>query len=200
MKLKLQVLTAVLLMAATTLFAEEGSRPPGPPGGKDQHGGPRPPQNDPMKEYLYPPDFIMHQADEIGLTDEQRQAIEDEMQSAKPKFDDLHKKVKGEMDGLVNIVKQPHVDEAQARAQLDKVLAAESEIKKAHMTLMIHIKNQLTPEQQTKLNEMKKHMPPPPGGGGPRESGGDRRPPPPRDGEDSGPDDGPRRKGSPSDE
>ena len=38
MKFKLQVLTAVLLIAATTLFAEEGSRPPGPPGGKDQRG------------------------------------------------------------------------------------------------------------------------------------------------------------------
>jgi len=47
-------------------------------------------------------------------------------------------------------VKQPRVDEQQVLAQLEKVLAAEREIKKEQVTLLVRIKNELTPEQQGK--------------------------------------------------
>ena len=57
------------------------------------------------------------------------------------------------MEKLVSLVKQPRVDEQQALAQLERVLAAEREIKKEQVTLLVRIKNRLTPEQQGKLAE-----------------------------------------------
>jgi Spy/CpxP family protein refolding chaperone len=47
------------------------------------------------------------------------------------------------------------VDEQQVLAQLEKLLAAEREIKRAQVTLLVRIKNKLTPEQQEKLSELR---------------------------------------------
>jgi Spy/CpxP family protein refolding chaperone len=57
------------------------------------------------------------------------------------------------VEKLVSLVKQPHVDEQQILAQLEKVL--EREVKRAQVTLLVHIKNRLTPQQQAKLEEIR---------------------------------------------
>jgi len=52
-------------------------------------------------------------------------------------------------------VKQPRVDEQQALAQLEKVPSIEREIKRAQVTLLARIKDNLAPEQQSKLDELR---------------------------------------------
>ena len=228
MKFRIITLSAALLLAAATLWAEDPPRRPQPRGESDQPprgergqpprgepgqpGGPRPMRGDPIGESLFPPDMVMRAGPEIGLTDEQRESIQQEMQQAQGGFEGMHKRLQSESEALVAIMKQPRVDENQARSQMDKVLAAESEIKKTHLTLMIHIKNRLSPEQQAKLTEMKQHMmqqregdrrPPPPDGERFAPEGGRRSPP--RDGEGRPPGDGPQpggrseRRGPPPD-
>ncbi len=64
------------------------------------------------------------------------------------------------MEKLVDVLKPDHVDEAQALTQLDLVLAGEREIKRAHITLAVRIKNLLTPEQLRQLRALRA-MPPP---------------------------------------
>lgn len=188
MKLKLYTLSAVLLVAATASWAQRDQpRQPQPPGQPGQPGIPRPMRGDPMGDAMFPPELVMRAGQDIGLTDEQRTSIQQEMQTAQGGFEQMHKRLQAEMQGLATIMKQPNVDEAQAQSQFDKVLAAESEIKKAQISLMIHIKNRLTADQQAKLNEMKRNMQPP---------GGDRRGPPPG-GEGFAPEGG-RREGAPS--
>jgi Spy/CpxP family protein refolding chaperone len=58
------------------------------------------------------------------------------------------------MERLVSLLKQSKVDEKQAGGQLEKVLAAEREIKRAQLMLLVRIKNNLTPSQQTQLREL----------------------------------------------
>jgi len=58
------------------------------------------------------------------------------------------------MEGLVGLLKQPKADEAQVVAQLDKVLASEREIKRAQIALLVRIKNNLTAEQQHRLQTL----------------------------------------------
>jgi len=53
------------------------------------------------------------------------------------------------------LVKPASVDESAVLAQLDKVLAAEREIKRTQLTLMIRIKNKLTAQQQSLLEELR---------------------------------------------
>ena len=48
--------------------------------------------------------------------------------------------------------------EAQVLEEVDRILNLEREIKKAQISLMVHIKNTLTPQQQAKLAEIRSRM------------------------------------------
>src|SRR6266481_974177 len=91
----------------------------------------------------------------IGLSAEQKDYLKTEIRQAQLKFTELQWKLQDEMEKLVALVKQPRVDEQQVLAQLERLLTAEREIKKEQVTLLVRIKNKLTPEQQGKLLEIR---------------------------------------------
>jgi hypothetical protein len=59
------------------------------------------------------------------------------------------------MERLQALLKPAKVDEQQALLQLEKVLSAERDIKHTQMSLLIRIKNHLTADQQTRLQEIR---------------------------------------------
>ena len=115
------------------------------------------PRSDPLDENLFPPDLIMQNADAINLTDEQRGIFESEMHKAHERFADMHAEREKLLEATGALLKKERVDEAAALAQLEKLLQKEREIRRAHLALVIALKNKLTPEQQSKLQEIKKH-------------------------------------------
>jgi len=110
------------------------------------------PGDDPLARHLFPPERVMGHAQEIGLDDAQRTAIRKEVQKAQSKFLDLQFDIQTEMETMVRLVKENKVDESKVLAQLNKVLALEKEIKKTQISLLVRIKNTLTPAQQAKLS------------------------------------------------
>jgi Spy/CpxP family protein refolding chaperone len=96
----------------------------------------------------------MQNQEAIGLSGEQKEYLKTEIRQAQLKFTELQRILQDEMEKLMALVKQPHVEQ-QALAQLDKLLSAEREVKKQQVTLLVRIKNKLTPEQQAKLAEMR---------------------------------------------
>lgn len=113
------------------------------------------PDQDPMGQNLFAPELVMQHQEAIGLTDEQKIYLKSEIREAQLKFTEAQFKLQDEMERMVSIVKQPHIEEKDALAQLEKVLAMEREIKRLQVTLLVHIKNKLTPEQQAKLAEIR---------------------------------------------
>jgi Spy/CpxP family protein refolding chaperone len=113
------------------------------------------PGEDPFGRNFFAPELVMQHQEAIGLTEEQKTYFKTEIRQAQVKFTELQWKLQDEMEKLVAIVKQPRIDEPQLLAQLDKVLAAEREVKRAQVTLVARIKNKLTPEQQAKLDELR---------------------------------------------
>ncbi|MEO6787842.1 MAG: hypothetical protein ABI318_17095 [Chthoniobacteraceae bacterium] len=111
---------------------------------------------EPIDDYLFPPDLLLRAKDEIRLTDEQRDRLQDEAAKMDVHFRELQERLQKENDALAAIVKPVSVDEDGALAQLDKVLEAEREVKRAQLAFMLAIKKQLTPEQQAKLTEFRK--------------------------------------------
>ena len=112
------------------------------------------PPDDPLRDIMFPPEAVMQHQQAIGLSDEQKNSFKVEVRQAQLKFTELQWTLQDEMERLVALLKQPKVDEKQAALQLDKVLAAEREIKRAQLMLLIQIKNNLTPVQQTQLREL----------------------------------------------
>jgi len=112
------------------------------------------PPEDPLRDVLFPPEVVMQRQQAVGLSDEQKNTLKTEVRQAQMKFTELQWSLQDEMERLVSLLKQSNVDEKQAALQLDKVLSAEREIKRAQLMLLIRIKNNLTPAQQTQLREL----------------------------------------------
>jgi len=112
------------------------------------------PPDDPLRDIMFPPEAVMQHQQAIGLSDEQKNSFKVEDRQAQLTFTELQWTLQDEMERLVALLKQPKVDEKQAASQLDKVLAAERDIKRAQLMLLIQIKNNLTPVQQTQLREL----------------------------------------------
>ena len=113
------------------------------------------PDQDPIGQSFFAPELVIQHQEAIGLSTEQKEFFKTEIRQAQLKFTELQWKLQDEMEKLVTLVKQPHVDEQQVLAQLEKVLAAEREIKREQVTLLVRIKNKLTAEQQGKLLELR---------------------------------------------
>src|SRR5258707_1065791 len=112
------------------------------------------PDQDPIGQSFFAPELVIQHQEAIGLSAEQKDYFKTEIRAAQLKFTELQWKLQDEMEKLVTLARQPRVDEQQVLAQLEKVLAAEREIKRQQVTLLVRIKNKLTPEQQAKLSDL----------------------------------------------
>jgi Spy/CpxP family protein refolding chaperone len=142
--MKTRMILALLVLTASLAWAQQPAPPP-----------PGQPGPDPLGQSFFPPELVIQNQQAIGLTDEQKTYLKTEVRSAQLKFTDLQWKLQDEAEKMVSLAQQPHVDEAQALAQLEKVLSMEREIKRAQITLLVHIKNKLSPEQQAKLEDLR---------------------------------------------
>jgi Spy/CpxP family protein refolding chaperone len=113
------------------------------------------PGDDPIAQVLFPPELVMKYHQEINLDEGQSRAIKDAIQKAQSKFLDMQWDMQSEAEKLVRLLKTRPVDEQAVLAQVDQVLNREREIKKAQISLLIHIKNLLSEAQQNKLTELR---------------------------------------------
>jgi Spy/CpxP family protein refolding chaperone len=113
------------------------------------------PDQDQIGQSFFAPELVIQHQEAIGLSAEQKEYLKTEIRQAQLKFTELQWKLQDEMEKLVSLVRQPRVDEQQVLAQLERVLAAEREIKREQVTLLVRIKNKLTAEQQGKLLELR---------------------------------------------
>ena len=120
--------------------------PPGPP-------------EDPIGAKLYPPELIMAHQQELGIDDKQREAIVKEVQNAQSTITKLSWQMQAEAERMAKLLDSPKVDEKQVLAQADKVMNIERDVKKAHLTLLIRLKNLLTDAQRQKLAQLRKQSP-----------------------------------------
>ena len=118
--------------------------------------GAQQPGSDPFGEAFFPPELVMQHQQTIGLTDQQKTFLKTTLRKAQTQFTELQWQLSDESEKLGALVKQDPVDEQAVLAQLDKVLNAEREIKRTQLSLVIQIRNNLTPEQRARLTELRK--------------------------------------------
>jgi Spy/CpxP family protein refolding chaperone len=110
---------------------------------------------DAIAQNLFTPELVIAHQKEIGLDDAQKNFIRTELQQAQSQFTDMQWKLRDNTETLAELLKQNTADEEKVLGQLDKVLNAEREIKRAQIALMVRIKNKLTAEQQTRLRQLR---------------------------------------------
>jgi Spy/CpxP family protein refolding chaperone len=130
-------LLVLLLIAPLTAFAQQQPSPS--------------PDNDPIGRYLIPPELVMSQSEQIGLNERQRATIKSEIQKMQTKFIDAQWDLQEQTGKMTQLLQQSPADESKILEQADKIMALEREIKRAHLALLVRIKNTLTAEQIAKL-------------------------------------------------
>jgi len=147
--MRASILAFAFVLSAATLGAQgvpPGQRAPGPPG----PGGP-----DDFGRNFYPPELVMQHQGEIGLQDSQRASLASAIQQAQSKFTDVQWKLSAEGEKMGKLLQPAQVDETQVLEEVDRILALEREMKRTQISLMVSIKNTLTPGQQAKLMEIR---------------------------------------------
>jgi Spy/CpxP family protein refolding chaperone len=81
----------------------------------------------------------------------QRTTIKAEIQKTQSRFVDLQWDLQAESERMARLLQARPVDEAAVLAQADRVMSLEREIKRAHLSLLVRIKNLLTELQRDKL-------------------------------------------------
>lgn len=121
-----------------------------------QPAQPTPPPDDPIGRYLVPPELVMGRSEQIGLTEKQRAVIKAEVQKMQAKFLDAQWDLQEQTSKLTQLLQQTPIDEAKVLEQADTIMRFEREIKRAHLGLLVRIKNTLTAEQLAKLEALRK--------------------------------------------
>jgi len=130
-------------------------QPPPPPDGS-MGPDPRPPGGDKIGRAFFPPELVMRNQKAINLTPEQQSTIREEMRKDMPRFTELQWQLSAEEEALDSLVHADAPDEKQIIAQFDKLMLAESELKRVRFALLVRLRAILSPEQQQKLEELKK--------------------------------------------
>lgn len=113
-------------------------------------------QEDPLFATLYPPELIMQHRRTIGLDDEQRDAISQLIQDLQGRVVRLQWELLDEVQELGRVTGRERVDLDRAVDQMNQVLDRERDIKQAHLEMLVRIKNLLTPDQQARLDQLRR--------------------------------------------
>lgn len=113
------------------------------------------PVADPIARYLYAPEVVMAHQEAIGLTDRQRTAIQGIVKEMQSQVVDVQLRLASSSEKLTRLLSATAVDEAAVLQQIDQVLASEREVKRAQISLLVRIKNELTATQQAMLDKMR---------------------------------------------
>jgi Spy/CpxP family protein refolding chaperone len=162
----------IVSLFLTCVCIAKAQQPPPPhdvPMGSDS----RPPGGDKIGRVFFPPELVMRNQKAINLTPDQQTVIREVMRQAMPRFTELQWQLSAEEETLESLVRADLPDEKQILAQFDKLMLVESELKRVRFALLVKLKALLTPQQQQKLEELKRRQRP----------DNAERLPPPRDGE-----------------
>src|SRR5882762_8366100 len=104
-------LVLILLLSPFAVFAQQ------PP--------PQQADNDPMGRYLIPPELVMSQSEQIGLTEKQRATIKAEIQKMQSKFLDAQWDMQEQTSKMTQLLQQTPIDEAKVLDLADKIMSFE---------------------------------------------------------------------------
>jgi Spy/CpxP family protein refolding chaperone len=111
--------------------------------------------DDPIARTLFEPELIMKHRRAITLSDEQRDAISRLIKELQGKVVSLQWELQDQVETLSEELARPRVDLDRARDRLERVMLTERKIKEGHLTLLVRIKNLLTPQQQQALSRLR---------------------------------------------
>lgn len=152
---------AILIISLVTAVAATAMEPQRVLSARDEQGRPEPrpeppPPEDPIGRFLFPPELIMNHSAQLGLQESQKTTIKSEVRKAQGFFFDLQWDLRDANDRMEALLQQRPLDEVKVLEQADRMMAIEREIKRAHLAMLIRIRNALIPDQLARLDAIRR--------------------------------------------
>jgi len=108
----------------------------------------------PMEQDLFPPELVLTNQIALGLSTEQIASIKKQVGDTHGRVLDVQVDLHRVTEQLHTALAGPKLDESAVLALASQAMDLEKQIKTAHLTLMIRVKNLLTQEQQDKARAL----------------------------------------------
>jgi Spy/CpxP family protein refolding chaperone len=109
----------------------------------------------PFSQQLYPPELIMQNQSRLRITEAQRSAILEEIYKVQATATQVQWRVADESEKLNQLLER-EAPEAEVIAQIDRLMNWEGAVKRAQLSMLIRIRNLLTPEQKALLKDLRR--------------------------------------------
>jgi Spy/CpxP family protein refolding chaperone len=116
------------------------------------------PPNDPVGSRLFPPDFIMANAQAISLSEAQQQKLRAAVEQVQARFSELAPRVGKEAEALGQLIDQAGADRPAVLAQFEKLQEIERELKRTQLALMLDLRGMLNEGQRATLTKLKERQ------------------------------------------
>jgi Spy/CpxP family protein refolding chaperone len=131
------IVLGLMLLLSSTMTAQQIGRDPG------------------VAAALFPPELVMQHQRRIELSREQRAAITAAIHELQANVVEYQWQMEDETQRLADLLNESRIDSATALAQIDRVLEIERMIKRAHLGMLVRIKNTLTSRQLEILQQLR---------------------------------------------
>lgn len=115
-----------------------------------------PPATANFSQHLYPPELIMQNQGRLGITEAQREAILAEIYKVQATAAQVQWRLAEESEKLNALLEREYVPEGLVLEQSKQMIAQETSIKQAQLTMLVRIRNLLTAEQKAMLNDLRR--------------------------------------------
>jgi Spy/CpxP family protein refolding chaperone len=122
-----------------------------------------PPWSDRVADHLYAVDLVIEHGSEIGLTAEQTEEIQADLERTRRAWDEAASRLTAASAELSAILDRSPIEEAAAARAAERVTRVEAELKQLHLGLLVRVKNALRPDQRTRLDSLRVRAAHPPG-------------------------------------
>ena len=103
---------------------------------------------------LFPHDLVMDNQEEIGLSEQQVEALSTLLAELDAETAAIHQEIPAASEELTEILAQTQINETQAMASFNTILDLERQERRIWLRRLIRVKNVLTEAQQDQLREI----------------------------------------------
>jgi Spy/CpxP family protein refolding chaperone len=107
-----------------------------------------------LLELTLPPELVLGEAEAIGLSAAQRQAVQRIQSELRPALPPLLRRIREERDALVTLLRAENPDEDAVLRRFESLDASETELKRLRLRMTVAIKRVLTAEQQSRAQAL----------------------------------------------
>src|SRR5262245_28881799 len=107
-----------------------------------------------FEQHLFAPELVMQYRSRLKLTEAQQNVIVAEITKLQATAIQAQWRVGDESEKLTELLKRETIAEADALSQVDRMIMYETAVKRAQLSMLIRIRNTLSPEQRAVLLEL----------------------------------------------